>query len=635
MDITPSYQNHSDHSSPSGLIALSLGALGVVYGDIGTSPLYAVRECFHGQHAIALNPTNILGVLSLVFWSLTVVITVKYVGFIMKADNRGEGGIFALLALLLGAKSRISPRKQGLVVLAAVFGATLLYGDGIITPAISVLSAIEGLEMATAAAKPIIVPLTCLILFGLFFLQKHGTHSIGRLFGPIMVLWFGAVALLGLVSIVQVPLVLKALNPLYAFDFFVVNHWHGFVVLGSVVLCITGGEALYADMGHFNPKAIRVSWLALVYPALILNYYGQGAILLNDPQAAFHPFYALTPRLLLYPMVILSTIATIIASQAMISGVYSLSQQAIQLGYLPRLRIIHTSATTRGQIYMPEVNWAMMLGCIGLVLAFRESSRLAGAYGIAVTATMGITSVIYFFVVTRNWNWSLIKAIPLVGLFLVFDLSFFGANLFKIIDGGWFTLGVAIVLMVLMTTWKEGRKVLGKAISAFRMPVNLFLTDVARKQPFRIPGAAVFMSVSPEGIPGSLMHHYKLNKMLHQTVVFLSILVEEIPRVNPKERLKLENLGEGFYRLTARFGFMETPNVPELMRQAKPLGLETEPMATTYVLGRETLLTTGKSGMSKWRKVLFSMMSRNAMNPTNFFKLPPNQVIEIGAQVEI
>ncbi len=402
-----------------------------------------------------------------------------------------------------------------------------------------------------------------------------------------------------------------------------------------MVLCITGGEALYADMGHFSPKSIRVSWLLLVYPALILNYYGQGAVLLNSPHAAFHPFYALVPRLLLYPLVVLSTIATIIASQAMISGVYSLSQQAIQLGYLPRLRIIHTSAMTRGQIYMPEVNWAMMVGCIGLVLAFRESSGLAGAYGIAVTATMGITSIIYFFVVTRNWNWSLAKAIPLVGLFLLFDLSFFGANLFKILDGGWITLGVATLLMALMTTWKEGRKVLGQAISSFRMPVDLFLADVVRKQPLRIPGTAVFMSVSPEGIPGALMHYYKLNKMLHQTVVFLSVLVEEIPRVNPRERLKLENLGEGFYRLTARFGFMETPDVPELMAQAKKLGLETEPMATTYVLGRETLLTTGKSGLSLWRKVLFSMMSRNAMNPTNFFKLPPNQVIEIGAQVEI
>jgi len=634
MDTTPS-NSHLKKESQVGFLALAVGALGVVYGDVGTSPLYSVRECFHGLHAIALNQTNILGVLSLVFWSLTVVITIKYVGFIMKADNRGEGGIFALLALLMGAKNRMSRQKQSRVILAAVFGATLLYGDGIITPAISVLSAVEGLEVATAAAKPIIVPLTCFILFGLFFLQKHGTEKIGRLFGPIMVLWFGTIAILGLIAVAQVPLVLQALNPWYAIKFFMINHWHGFVVLGSVVLCITGGEALYADMGHFNPRAIRISWLLLVYPALIFNYYGQGAMLLTSAEAAFHPFYALVPKVFLYPLVALATIATVIASQSMISGVYSLSQQAIQLGYLPRLRIIHTSAQTKGQIYMPEVNWAMMVGCLGLVLAFRESGRLAGAYGIAVTATMGITSIIYFFVLTRNWNWSLVKAIPLVGLFLLFDMSFFGANLFKILDGGWFTLGVATVLAIFMITWKEGRKALGRAISSFRMPVDLFLADVGRMHPYRIPGTAVFMSVSPEGIPGALMHHFKLNKVLHQTVVFLSILVEEIPRVNPKERLKLENLGEGFYRLTAHFGFMETPDVPELMKRARELGLEAEPAETTYILGRETLLTTGKSGMSKWRKILFSMMSRNSMNPTNFFKLPPNRVMEIGSQVEI
>lgn len=634
MPKVPSNNHLSSNPQPR-LLVLSLGALGVVYGDIGTSPLYAIRECFHGMHSIALNQTNVLGVLSLVFWSLTVVITLKYVGFIMKADNRGEGGIFALLALFLGAKDRMSPRKQSLIILAALFGATLLYGDGIITPAISVLSAVEGLEVATAAAKPIIVPLTCLILLGLFIIQKRGTERIGRLFGPIMVTWFGMIALLGLMSIAQVPVVLRALNPWYAVQFFLLNHWHGFVVLGSVVLCITGGEALYADMGHFNPKAIRVSWLLLVYPALILNYYGQGAMLLTNPHAAFHPFYALVPRVLIYPLVVLATIATIIASQAMISGVYSLSQQAIQLGYLPRLRIIHTSAQTKGQIYMPGVNWALMMGCIGLVLAFRESSRLAGAYGIAVTATMGITSIIYFFVVTRHWKWSLTKAIPLVSLFLLFDLSFLGANLFKVLDGGWFTLGVATVLAVSMTTWKEGRKKLGRAIGSIRMPVELFLADVSRVKPHRIPGTAVFMSVSPEGVPGALMHHYNLNKVLHQTVVLLSVLVEEIPRVEPKEQLLLDDLGEGFFRLTARYGFMETPDVPELMKRAKGLGLETEPMTTTYVLGRETLLTTGKSGMSTWRKILFSMMSRNAMNPTIFFKLPPNRVIEIGAQVEI
>jgi KUP system potassium uptake protein len=635
MLSTSPNQNHSSAKTPIGLVTVSLGALGVVYGDIGTSPLYAVRECFHGQHAIALNQANILGVLSLVFWSLTVVISIKYVGFIMKADNRGEGGIFALLALILGTKGRISPKMHGLIVLAAVFGATLLYGDGIITPAISVLSAVEGLEVATAAARPIIVPLTCLVLFGLFSIQRHGTERIGHLFGPIMVVWFGTIAFLGSVAVIKAPVVFEALNPWYAVHFFLINHWHGFVVLGSVVLCITGGEALYADMGHFNPKAIRISWLFLVYPALILNYYGQGAILLTSPQAAFNPFYALVPKIFLYPLVALATLATIIASQAMISGVYSLTQQAIQLGYLPRLRIIHTSAQTRGQIYMPEVNWALMLGCLGLVLAFGESSRLAGAYGIAVTATMGITSIIYFFVATNRWNWPLIKAVPLVGLFLLFDLSFLGANLFKVLDGGWFTLGVAFILALSMTTWKDGRKNLGQAIGSFRIPVDVFIADVARTRPYRTPGTAVFMSLSPVGVPGSLMHHFKLNQVLHKTVVFLSILVEDIPRVDPKDRLTVDNLGEGFYRLTARYGFMESPDVLNLMDRAGKLGLETDPSTTTYILGRETLLTTGKSGLSKWRKLLFTLMSRNAMNPTLYFNLPPNRVIEIGVQVQI
>lgn len=626
---------HKTATPTTGLLTLSLGALGVVYGDIGTSPLYAIRECFHGQHAITLNVTNILGVLSLVVWSLTIVVTIKYVGFILKADNRGEGGIFALLALLLGSKSRMSPKKQALVISAAVFGATLLYGDGIITPAISVLSAVEGLEVATAAAKPVVVPFTCLILLGLFFLQKRGTEHIGRLFGPIMVLWFTTIGILGLAAVIRAPMVLKALNPWYAVDFFLANHWHGFVVLGSVVLCITGGEALYADMGHFSAKAIRISWLILVYPALILNYYGQGAMLLTSAESSFHPFYSLAPRFFLYPLVSLATIATIIASQAMITGVYSLSQQAIQLGYLPRLRIIHTSAHARGQIYMPGVNWAMMVGCLGLVLAFQESSRLAGAYGIAVTATMGITSIIYFFVITRQWNWSMAKALPLVGLFLLFDLSFFGANLFKVLDGGWFTLGVATILALAMTTWKEGRKALSQAYSTFRVPVDLFVADVARTKPYRIPGTAVFMSVSPVGVPGALMHHFKLNQVLHETVVFLSVLVEEVPRVDDKERLQLDNLGEGFYRLTAHYGFMETPNVPKMMAEAQGLGLKAEPATTTYILGRETLLTSGQAKLSKWRKLLFSTMSRNAMNPTNFFNLPPNRVIEIGAQMEI
>ena len=624
----------NDETKPAGVFTLALGALGVVYGDIGTSPLYSIRECFHGQHAVALNPMNILGVLSLVFWSLTMVISVKYVGFILKADNRGEGGIFALLALLLQARDKMSARSYGVAILAAVFGAALLYGDGLITPAISVLSAIEGLEVATKASKPFIIPLTCFILFLFFLFQHRGTADIGRFFGPIMILWFLTIGTFGLLAIVESPQVMSSLNPWKAVEFFQANHLHGMVVLGSVVLCITGGEALYADMGHFSPRAIKLSWLGLVYPTLLLNYFGQGALLLSHPEESFHPFYGLVPRLLLYPAVMLSTIATIIASQAMISGVYSLTQQAIQLGYLPRVRVLHTSAGHRGQIYLPEINWAMMVGCIALVLAFRESGNLAGAYGIAVTATMGITSVIYYLVVTRLWGWSFWKAGLLVGLFLFFDISYLGANLLKILDGGWFTIGVAVLLTIGMTTWRDCRKALAEIMTP-RLTMDLFLKDVAQKKPYRIPGTAVFMSVNPLGVPVTLLHHFKFHQVLYEQVILLSIQAHDQPRVDPKERVRFEEYGHGFFRITAFYGFMETPRVPEIMSLAGKLGLQTIPSKTTFFMGRESLFTTGKSNIALWRKALFSVMSRNAMNPANYFEIPPDRVIEIGAQVRL
>ncbi len=627
-------KSETEETPAPGLLVLSLGALGVVYGDIGTSPLYAIRECFHGLHAIALNQTNIFGVLSLIFWSLMIVVTIKYVSFILRANNRGEGGIFALLALLRKTREKMSAGSYRLAVLAAVFGAALLYGDGIITPAISVLSAVEGLEIATESSKPFILPLTFIILFFLFFFQKRVTDTIGKFFGPVMIVWFGAIAALGLSSILKNPQVIGAINPWHAFRFFATNHIHGIIVLGSVVLCITGGEALYADMGHFSPKAIRLSWLGVAFPALLLNYFGQGALLLTQAKAAINPFYGLVPKGLIYPSVILSTIATIIASQAMISGVYSLTQQAIQLGYLPRVRIVHTSSHQQGQIYLPEVNWVMMAGCIGLVLAFRESSRLAGAYGIAVTATMGITSIIYYLVVTRLWKWSTPKAGLLVGLFLCFDLSYLGANLLKILDGGWFTIGIAILITFSMTTWRQGRKILAEMFTP-RLTMDLFLKDIEHKDPYRIPGTAVFMSVSPKGVPVALLHHFKHHKVLFQQVILLSILTEDLPRIDPKERLKLEEFGQGFYRITAKYGFMETPRVPEIMSLAGRLGVKTIIDETTFFLGRETLFTTGKSQMSQWRKILFSMMSRNAMNPTNFFGIPPGRVIEMGAQVRL
>jgi KUP system potassium uptake protein len=625
---------HSTTVQPKTL-ALALGALGVVYGDIGTSPLYAIKECFHGLHAIALTEANILGVLSLVFWSLTVVVCIKYVVFILRADNRGEGGIFALLALMPADKKKISPRVHAVVVLAAIFGAALLYGDGIITPAISVLSAVEGLEVATKALAPVVLPITCVILFLLFIVQRGGTASIGNIFGPIMIVWFAALATLGTLEIMQNSQILRALNPAYAYHFFVANRFHGIVVLASVVLCITGGEALYADLGHFGRKAIQISWLTVAFPSLLLNYFGQGALLLGHPDLAFNPFYGLVPRALLYPMVGLSTMATVIASQAMITGVFSLTQQAVQMGYCPRVRIIHTSPETQGQIYIPGVNYALMLACIGLVLAFQGSSRLAGAYGIAVTATMGITSVIYFFVVTRMWGWSLWKAAPLVALFLFFDMSYFGANLLKIVDGGWFTLVTAALIMIAMSTWRDGRMELAKKMLSARLPLESFLEDVARHNLPRVYGTAVFMTVSPVGTPSALLHHIKHNHVLHEQVVLLSMRSVDVPSVPRDERLKLEDLGQGFYRLLGYYGFMETPNVPELMKMAERHGLVTEPMTTTYFLGRETLLTTGSSQMMRWRKALFAFMSRNAQTATVYFGIPLDRVIEIGVQIEL
>lgn len=617
------------------LLPLALGALGVVYGDIGTSPLYAIKECFHGTHAIALSENSIFGVLSLVFWSLAVVVSIKYVAFILKADNRGEGGIFALLALILQDKRHLTPRLNAVVVLSGIFGAALLYGDGVITPAISVLSAVEGLEVATKAAQPLVLPITCVILFLLFLIQRRGTADIGTVFGPVMLIWFAVIAALGIREIAANPRILLALSPSYAYDFFAVNRLHGVVVLGSVVLCITGGEALYADLGHFGCRAIRLSWLGLAFPALLLNYFGQGALLLGHPELTSNPFYGLVPRWLLYPMVGLATMATVIASQAMISGVFSLTQQAVQLGYCPRIRIIHTSSETEGQIYIPSVNGALMLACIGVVLAFRESSSLAGAYGIAVTATMGFTSILYFFVISRIWNWSPWKTLPLLGVFLAFDVSYFGANLLKVVDGGWFTLVVALLIMTAMSTWKDGRSELSRKMLSNRFPLQMFLQDVADHQLQRVYGTAVFLTVSPVGTPSALLHHVKHNHMLHERVVLLSVRTVDTPTVPLDERLKIEDLGQGFYRFLAMYGFMERPDVPEVLKLADHLGVEIDPATTTYFLGRETLLTSGDSKMMHWRKGLFVFMSRNAQTATVFFGIPVDRVIEIGVQIEL
>ena len=614
--------------------ALSLGALGVVYGDIGTSPLYAIKECFHGMHAIAVTPENVLGVLSLIFWSLTMVITVKYVLFITAADNRGEGGIFALVELLPRDKGHRHLRT-GLSFLA-LCGAALLYGDGVITPAISVLSAVEGLNVATDAAEPLVVPITCVILFGLFMVQRRGTAGIGRVFGPIMLVWFSVLAVLGLKEILATPEVLRAVNPAFAVDFFLRNQLHGMVVLGAVVLCITGGEALYADMGHFGRGPIQYSWLLIVFPSLLLNYFGQGAGLLLDPSIAPNPFYSLVPPSMIYPMAALSTAATVIASQALISGVFSLTRQAIQLGCCPRLRIVHTSSAMEGQIYIPEVNFALMWACIGLTLAFKESSRLAAAYGIAVTATMGITSILYFFVARWTWKHSLPRALAPVIVFLAFDLAYFSSNLLKVADGGWFTLLIAALVVMAMATWEDGRQALRQISLAATVPLRAFLAEVSVKNPLRVPGTAVFMSLSPQGTPITLLHHYKHNKIFHQNVVILSITASDVPYVAEADRLDIQDLGLGFFRIVAHYGFMETPNVPEVMQRARAAGIPIDPPAdTTFFLGRESLLTTGKAKMAAFRKNLFALMSRNARPATAYFGLPPGRVVELGVQVEL
>jgi KUP system potassium uptake protein len=614
--------------------ALSLGALGVVYGDIGTSPLYAIKECFHGMHAIGVTPENVLGVLSLIFWSLTMVITVKYVLFITRADNRGEGGIFALLEML--PKDVGGKRLRPSLAFLALFGAALLYGDGVITPAISVLSAVEGLNVATDAAEPLILPITCLILFGLFMVQRRGTAGIGRVFGPVMLVWFSVLAIFGVRAILDAPQVLYAVNPLYAVDFFLRNHLHGMVVLGAVVLCITGGEALYADMGHFGRRPIQYSWCAIVFPCLLLNYFGQGAGLLRDPSIAPNPFYSLVPSAYIYPMAALSTAATVIASQALISGVFSLTRQAIQLGCCPRLRIVHTSSDMEGQIYIPEVNAALMWACIGLTLAFKESSRLAAAYGIAVTATMGITSILYFFVARHAWKHSLARALAPVTVFLLFDLAFFASNLLKVADGGWFTILIAILVVTAMSTWQDGRQALRRMSQASVIPLRSFLAEVAQKNPIRVPGTAVFMSLSPQGAPVTLLHHYKHNKIFHHNVVILSVTAADIPYVAEADRLDIQDMGMGFFRLIAHYGFMETPNVPEIMQRARAEGVPIDPPAdTTYFLGRESLLTTGRAKMAAFRKSLFAMMSRNARPATAYFGLPPGRVVELGVQVEL
>jgi len=631
--------SHSDApriTSARDLARLAVGALGVVYGDIGTSPLYAIRECFNPIHGIKPTVSNTLGVLSLVFWALTLVVVVKYLTFVMRADNRGDGGILALLALVIphgnGPDRR---RKFGLIVLGLV-GAALLWADGMITPAITVLGAIEGLEIATPVFRPFVVPIALAILVALFALQKRGTGRIGAMFGPIMLIWFVAIAALGVPWILREPRVLEALNPIWALRFMAEHHWGGFLILGAVVLCITGAEALYADMGHFGRTPIRVAWYVVVFPALLLNYFGQGALLLARGEGAGdNPFFLLAPPDLVYPLVALATAAAVIASQSLISGAFSLAQQAVQLGYSPRLTIVHTSDKARGQIYVPEINAALMVACLGLVLAFQKSTNLAAAYGIAVVGTMATTSVLLYAVARERWGWSPWRAGVVTCFFLAVDLSFLVANLTKIRHGGWFPLVVGGVIFTVMTTWKRGRTELAAKLRSASYPIELFMQELPTQRPLRVPGTAVFMTSDPSVTPVVLLHHYKHNKVLHEKVLLLSVRTEAVPFVPQGDKVDVRDLGSGFFKVVSHYGFMQTPNVSEILRLAQASGLRASPQESSFYLGRETLLTTGNVKMWRWRKALFAFLSRNAQSATAFFSIPPNRVLELGTQIQL
>ena len=638
----PTSSAESHHLSPGQsrrLIPLTLTALGVVYGDIGTSVLYAMRECFFGSHSVAPTHDNVLGVLSLIIYSLVLVISIKYVALVMRADNQGEGGVLALTSLVpgrTGAASGASRLAVGRPVLIAlgIFGTALLYGDGMITPAISVLGAIEGLEVATPLFQPYVVPVTVVILIGLFLIQKYGTHRVGGLFGPIMVIWFVTLAGLGLVWIVRLPAVLGAFDPRHAVAFFADNGFTGFAVLGAVFLVVTGGEALYADMGHFGKYPIRLAWYALVLPALILNYLGQGALLLLDPTVE-HPFFLLTPSWGLLPLVALSTAAAIIASQALISGSFSITRQAIQLGLAPRLEVEHTSVHEMGQIYVPQVNWALMFATVIIVIGFGSSSALAAAYGIAVTLTMVITVLLLYVVMTERWKWPKPAAISAMALFLAIDLAFFGANALKILQGGWVTLAVALLLFTLMTTWKSGRRLVAERLAARAIPLEAFVATVAAVRPVRVPGTAIFMTAQPTGTPPALVHNLQYNKVLHEHVIVLTVSTAQKPHVAADERVTIERLPHDVFNVRVQYGFMEDPNVPEALARAREQGLALDTEDLTYFLGRETIIVTRKKGMAVWREKLFVLMARNAVRATAFFRLPPERVVELGVQVEM
>jgi len=614
--------------------ALVVGAIGVVYGDLGTSPLYVLRTAFAGEHGLPATPDNIYGVLSCVFWSLIVVVTLKYITLIMRADNNGEGGILALTALVSRGLARGETRRWWLVGLG-IFGAAMFYGDGMITPAISVLSAVEGLEVATPALHPYIVPITLVIIVLLFGIQKHGTARVGMFFGPVMLFYFAVLAVLGVAQIVEQPAILGALDPRHAWRFFMTTPLAAFISLGAVVLALTGTEALCADMGHFGRPPIRRAWLMFVLPSLLLNYLGQGALLVAQPDAIRNPFYLLAPSWALIPLVVLATCATVIASQAVISGTYSLTRAAIQMGYCPRLKIEHTSERQIGQIYVPFVNWSLFVAVVLLVVAFRKSDNLAAAYGIAVTLAMLIDSILIFVVMRRLWKWPAVTAIAIAAPLLTIDLGFLASNSLKIIDGGWFPLAIGALVFTLLTTWKRGRMLLMDRLASEALPLDLFIQSIEVSPPTRVEGTAVFMTSRPNLVPHALLHNLKHNKVLHERVVFLTVVIRDIPYVAADERIELKQLGANFYQFVAYYGFKENPDVPELLAEAARMGLPFEMMETSFFVSRETLIPTVSPGMALWRERLFASMSKNAVKASEFFGIPTNRVVELGTQIEL
>jgi len=624
----------ASRSKHSGIAALTLAAIGIVYGDIGTSPLYALKTVFGHEHGLVLTPANLLGVVSMIIWGLTIVVTLKYVMLIMRADNRGEGGIMALMSLALSSLPKTS-RWQYPLLLIGVFGAALFYGDSIITPAISVLSAVEGLEVATPGLKHYVVPITVVVLIALYAFQSRGTAGIGKWFSPIMVIWFAALAVMGIINIFKAPEILAALNPWHAVMFMVHNRLVAFVALGAIVLAFTGAEALYADMGHFGAKPIRLAWTLVVFPSLALNYLGQGGLLLSNPAAISNPFFQQLGAWSIYPLVVLSTIATVIASQATISGTFSMTKQAISLGLLPRMKIIHTSDMQIGQIYMPAVNGLQLAAVLLAVVEFGSSDDLAAAYGIAVTGTMLLTTVLAFFVIRYNWKYPLPVVFGICGIFGVVDITLFSSNTLKIMQGGWFPLLLGIIIYTVMMTWKRGRELVADNLKKHAIPLDGFLESLFLVPPVRVPGTAIFLRGESDGVPHAMLHNLKHNRVLHERVIFLTVVMHEVPWVPPTERIQVQDLGHACFQVRVHYGFKDESNIPLVLDMCKPLGLEFDMLSTSFFISRQTIISTPDAGMSTWREHLFVTLSRNARGAADYYRIPPNQVIELGTQVEI